>query len=73
MAIDSPTRIPVEHLRVIDWGERYFEEGEKPHNMERFRDPGAFPALPDADARDVLSMINFHRGRYDLPPRNIEA
>jgi len=71
MAVDSPTSIPVERLRVIDWGDRYCEEGEKPHNQDRYRDPHAFGPLPDSMAKDVLHMINFHRGRYDLPPRVI--
>ena len=67
MGVDAPTAIPVDRLRVIDWGDAHFEESEKPHDMERFRDAHAFGPLPDRVARKHLKMVNFHRGRYELP------
>jgi len=72
---DSPVGVPVERLRVIDWGDRMFAERPKPHDERyyvvqdrHFPDVSLFPPLEGDDRRRVLGPLNAYRARYHLPP-----
>lgn len=68
MGIEAPTAIPVECLRVIDWGDEFCKEKEKPHNWDLFKNRDTFPPLPPNAARKVLAELNALREKYALPP-----